>query len=191
MKTKKLIKANEVVDHIKALRVLEKKIVLIQGVYDMLHIGHIRFLEKGKESGDVLIVGLDSDTLTKKRKGDGRPIYPEDERAATLLALECVDFVILREINDDIDYLAKQIHPDVLVISTSTQDFENYEQVMREKHKDFCKEILCLPPQATTSTSAKIAKIVQTGNLEMFSEFFEEQRQLFDKYEKKIKGNGK
>lgn len=182
MKTKRIISANEVPQFIEELRKENKKIVLIQGVYDMLHIGHIRFLEKGKQQGDVLIVGLDSDALTKSRKGPGRPIYPEDERAPTLLALECVDYVIMRELNDDIDYLAKQIYPDVLVISNSTQDFENYEEVMREKHKDFCKEIICLPPQATTSTSAKIAKIIQTGNFEKLRELWEDLNKVFEKH---------
>jgi D-beta-D-heptose 7-phosphate kinase/D-beta-D-heptose 1-phosphate adenosyltransferase len=187
MRTKKIIPGPEVVDHVRALRTLGKKIVLIQGVYDMLHIGHIRFLEKGKERGDVLIVGLDSDALTKKRKGNSRPIYPEDERAQTLLALECVDYVVLREIHDDLDYLAKQIFPDVLVISTSTNDFENYEQVMREKHKDFCKEIICLEPQATTSTSAKIAKIIQTGNIEMMQGMMDDLKSVFKKHGFEIK----
>lgn len=189
MQTKEIIGAVDVPEFIKHLRGLGKKIVLIQGVYDMLHIGHIRFLEKGKEQGDILIVGLDSDALTKQRKGPSRPIYPEDERAQTLLALQCVDYVILRELNDDIDYLAKQIFPDVLVISNSTKDFENYEKIMIEKHKDFCKKIICLEPQATTSTSAKIAKIVQTGNWEKMQEIWNDFQEVFKKHGFTIKSD--
>lgn len=186
MKEKMVIPKGLIPEKILELKNLGKKIILIQGVYDMLHIGHIRFLEKGKELGDILIVGVDSDELTKDRKGSGRPIYPEDERIQTLLALSCVDYVILKELDDDINYLARLVQPDILVISSSTKDFDNYEEVMREKHKDLCKEVVCLPPQATTSTSAKIAKIVQTGNLEFFMEFFQEIQELITKFKNKI-----
>lgn len=187
MEAKKIIPGNEVGQYVSELRALGKKIVLIQGVYDMFHIGHLRFLQKGKELGDVLIVGIDSDNLTKFRKGDARPIYPEDERAETLLGLDCVDYVVIREHNGDLDYLAKEIIPDILVISESTKDFPDYEKVMREKHKDLCKEVVCLEPQATTSTSAKIAKIIQTGNFEKMKEIWDDLQAVFKKHGFEIK----
>src|SRR5581483_4103234 len=73
------------------------KIVLTQGVYDLIHEGHARYLQAAKAHGDVLIVGVDSDELTRLRKGPNRPIVPEQERINMLLHLRHVDIVTVRE----------------------------------------------------------------------------------------------
>ena len=73
----------------------DKKIVLVGGVFDLLHIGHLRFLEKAKQAGDILIVLLESDSSVKKKKGNDRPINTQEDRAAMLAALHPVDYVIL------------------------------------------------------------------------------------------------
>lgn len=72
-----------------------KKIVFTNGVFDILHIGHLRYLQEARSLGDVLIVGLNSDRSVKKIKGKARPIIPEKERAEILSSLEPVDYVII------------------------------------------------------------------------------------------------
>ncbi|MBL7206836.1 MAG: adenylyltransferase/cytidyltransferase family protein [Candidatus Aenigmarchaeota archaeon] len=70
-----------------------KTIVTTNGVFDILHVGHVRYLQEAKSTGDVLIVGLNSDESVKKIKGPKRPIVPEEERLEMLTALDCVDYV--------------------------------------------------------------------------------------------------
>ena len=71
----------------------DSKIVVTNGCFDILHIGHIRSLQKAKSLGDILLVGLNSDSSVKKLKGNNRPINNEKDRAEILAALSCIDFV--------------------------------------------------------------------------------------------------
>ena len=79
------------------LRSAGKTVVLTNGHFDLLHVGHVRCLQQAKELGDVLFVGVNSDASTRLLKGDKRPIVPEDERARLVAALECVDYVVIFE----------------------------------------------------------------------------------------------
>src|SRR3989344_5619953 len=72
-----------------------KKIVFTMGSYDVLHMGHILFLEQSKKSGDILIVGIGTDETIKRLKGPSRPIYPEKLRAAMLAAIEFTDYIVV------------------------------------------------------------------------------------------------
>ncbi len=100
---------------LKLLNFLEKKIVFTNGVFDILHTGHVDYLSKARDLGDFLIVGLNSDSSVKRLdKGPERPINNEQARAVVLGALECVDAIVLFE--EDTPYnLIKEIQPDVLV----------------------------------------------------------------------------
>jgi rfaE bifunctional protein nucleotidyltransferase chain/domain len=69
--------------------------VFTNGCFDLLHLGHVRYLQEARELGDFLIVGLNSDTSTRALKGPGRPLVPEEERAEILAALTCVDYVTI------------------------------------------------------------------------------------------------
>ena len=89
----KVVSLEELVDVVQMLRDKKKKIVFTNGVYDILHVGHIETLEKSRALGDVLIVGINSDASTKQFKGDKRPIYTQEDRAQMLAALACVDYV--------------------------------------------------------------------------------------------------
>ncbi len=91
-----------------------RRIVFTNGCFDILHVGHIRYLEKAKEYGDHLVVAINSDSSVKAIKGEGRPVIPQDERAEIVAALVCVDSVI---IFDEVDPLAliKLLKPHVLV----------------------------------------------------------------------------
>ncbi len=91
-----------------------KKIIFTNGCFDILHLGHVKYLEIAKKMGDILIVGVNSDKSVKKLKGDNRPVNCEFDRAYLLLALECVDYVVI--FDEDTPYeLIKKIKPDILV----------------------------------------------------------------------------
>jgi len=92
----------------------KKRIVFTNGCFDILHRGHITYLEKAKKLGDILIVGLNSDRSVKMIKGANRPLVPEDDRAFVLSALACVDYVYIFDQKTPAE-LIKKIIPDVLV----------------------------------------------------------------------------
>lgn len=90
-----------------------KKVVFTNGCFDILHAGHVRYLKKARSLGDLLVVGLNSDSSVRAIKGQTRPIVPQKERAEVLSALECVDYVVL--FNDATPLkLIESIKPDVL-----------------------------------------------------------------------------
>lgn len=135
------------------LKKMGKRVVLTQGVYDLVHEGHALYLQKARSYGDILIVGVDTDELTRRRKGPHRPIVPQKERLNMLLHLRYVDIVTLRNAKDEISTLIELVCPDVLVTSATTEDFPGKDMKMYES---YCGNIITLPPQATTSTSARI-----------------------------------
>lgn len=92
----------------------DKKIVFTNGCFDILHRGHVEYLQKAKELGDLLVIGLNSDSSVKRLKGDNRPINNEKDRAIILSALECVDYIII--FYEDTPFeLIKKLRPDILV----------------------------------------------------------------------------
>lgn len=96
------------------LRKHGKKIVFTNGCFDILHIGHVKYLEKAKKYGDVLIVGLNSDSSVRKIKGKSRPLNKQKDRALVLAALGFIDYVVI--FNEDTPYnLISILKPDVLV----------------------------------------------------------------------------
>lgn len=164
------------------LRNLGRRIVLTQGVYDLLHVGHAQYLAKAKAEGDVLIVGVDSDALTRQRKGEGRPVVPEEERIDMLLHLRDVDMVVLRDIDKALESLIETIKPDVYVASTSTKDF-----VVSPELATHCGEVRTLPPQATTSTSARVQQVSMLGADELAKELAEQMPDMVHRMLDKIK----
>ena len=89
-----------------------KRVVFVNGCFDMLHGGHISYLQSAKAKGDMLVVGVNSDVSMKKIKGDKRPIYPEQERLELLGAIQYVDYMVLFD-NESCDHLLRELHPDV------------------------------------------------------------------------------
>ena len=133
------------------------KIVLTQGTFDMVHIGHARYLEAAKKHGDLLIVGIDSDEKVRERKGPERPVVPEDERLEMLTHLRSVDLVFLKELKHPKWALIKAVRPDVLIAVKDT-----YTKKQLKDLKKYCGKVTVLEYQATTSTSAKI-RLLQIG----------------------------
>jgi len=135
-------------------RQLGKKIVLTQGSFDMVHIGHARYCEEAKKYGTVLIVGVDSDDKIRARKGPDRPVVPQDERLEMLTYLRPVDVVVLKDEKWPKWFLIGEICPDVLVTTKQTYT----EKQLKELEK-ICGQVVVLDPMATTSTSAKIRRV--------------------------------
>ena len=96
------------------LRAQGKRIVFTNGVFDILHPGHVRYLQQARDLGDALIVGLNADASVRRNKGPKRPINPQEERAEILEALQSVDAVVLFEQDTPAEIIAA-IQPDVLV----------------------------------------------------------------------------
>ena len=125
-----LLKDNiEIINRIKAER---KKIVFTNGCFDLLHVGHIRYLAQAKKLGDFLIIGLNSDSSVKELKGEDRPINSFEDRATLLSAIESVDSVIMFE-EQTPENLIKDIVPDILVKGGdyNIEDIVGYQTVMQ------------------------------------------------------------
>lgn len=131
-----------------------KKIVLTQGSFDMLHIGHARYCAEAKTYGDILFIGVDSDEKIRKRKGPDRPVVPQDERLEMLTHLRSVDHVVLKELAQPKWELIRRIQPDVLIATAETYTKDQLKQLQK-----LCGSIVVLEPMATTSTSAKIRRV--------------------------------
>lgn len=153
----KILTPETLQDTVSAIKSQHKKIVLTQGSFDMVHIGHGRYLEKAKSFGDILIVGVDSDAKIKLRKGDDRPVVPQHERLEMITYLRSVDYVYLKELDTQKYDLIKKVRPDILVATQETYT-PNQLKILR----DYCTQIEVLKPMATTSTSAKI-RLLQMG----------------------------
>lgn len=148
---------------VKKYRSQNKKIVLTQGTFDMLHIGHARYMQEAKSHGDVLFVGVDSDEKVRKRKGPDRPVVPEEERVEMLTYLSSVDHVVLKPVDEKKWRLIKMVHPDVLIATRQTYSSEQIQELEK-----ICGTVVVLDPMATTSTSAKIRQ-VQIGTAQKVS----------------------
>ena len=125
-----LLKDNiEIINRIKAER---KKIVFTNGCFDLLHVGHVRYLAQAKKLGDFLIIGLNSDSSVKELKGEDRPINSFEDRATLLSAIESVDSVIMFE-EQTPENLIKDIVPDILVKGGdyNIEDIVGYQTVMQ------------------------------------------------------------
>ena len=107
-----LVRREEVVELISNLHNQGKTVVTTNGCFDILHVGHVRYLQKTKSFADVLVVLLNSDKSVRNIKGEGRPINNESDRAEILCALSCVDYVVLFD-EDSQRNLLDEIKPDV------------------------------------------------------------------------------
>jgi rfaE bifunctional protein nucleotidyltransferase chain/domain len=96
--------------NLESLRAAGKRIIFANGCFDVLHVGHIRYLQDARSLGDYLIVAVNSDSSVRKLKGEGRPIFNQEARAKLLSALECVDAVIFFE-DDTVDRLLIELKP--------------------------------------------------------------------------------
>jgi D-beta-D-heptose 7-phosphate kinase/D-beta-D-heptose 1-phosphate adenosyltransferase len=160
--TKKIVKDYESLNRaVRGLQAIQHKVVLTIGSWDLLHIGHVRYLLKAKSCGDFLVVGVDTDRAIKSYKGELRPVVPEDERCEMLSYQSCVDLIT---IIDDVDEkgnwqysLIRLIQPDVFVAVEGSYPEEQLAEI-----KQHAKELIVFPRQAeNTSTSRLIQNTVK------------------------------
>lgn len=138
-----------------------KKIVTTNGCFDVLHIGHIRYLRNAKKLGDVLIIGLNTDSSVKQYKGDKRPLVPEDERAEMLSALEFVDYIVKFSERDPRNLL-DTIKPDIHVKGGDYKMEQIIEKDVVEKNGG---KVVLLPLVHGKSTTNIINRIMEVyGN---------------------------
>jgi D-glycero-beta-D-manno-heptose 1-phosphate adenylyltransferase len=109
---KKISGRNELVQALGEHRAKGEKIVLANGCFDILHVGHTRYLNGARAEGDVLVVAINSDDGVRKLKGDGRPVLPELERAELVAGLESVDYVIIFD-EPNVEPLLEALRPNV------------------------------------------------------------------------------
>lgn len=154
--TKDKIKTvNTLKDILSRLKKQKKSIVFTNGCFDILHVGHVTYLENAKREGDILVVAVNSDDSLRRLKGEGRPIVNQDDRMKILAALESVDFVISFE-EDDPASMVKRLNPDVIVKGS---DWKEDEVIGGEYVKKMGGKVVTIPLCEGYSTTSLIEKI--------------------------------
>ncbi|MBI4132883.1 MAG: adenylyltransferase/cytidyltransferase family protein [Candidatus Sungbacteria bacterium] len=147
-----------------AHRILGHRIIATLGSWDMLHIGHLRYLHRAKSHGDILIVGVDSDRGIKSYKNPLRPIIPESERMETLSYQAPVDYVTLvDDISDTGQWacgLLKSVPIDAFVAEATSYPEEQLKEIAAH-----CPEVIVLPRQAIGTSSSDIIQNIVKGHL--------------------------
>ena len=142
---------------IKDLKAEGKRIVFTNGCFDLLHLGHVRYLEKAKSLGDILVVGVNSDRSVQSLKGPGRPILPEEERAEILSGLACVDYLTI--FNELTPFeLISSLQPHILV---KGGDWTKETTVGKEVVERSGGEVVILPLVEGSSSSNIIETILK------------------------------
>ncbi|MCK4546885.1 MAG: adenylyltransferase/cytidyltransferase family protein [Candidatus Eisenbacteria sp.] len=108
----KILSRDQLASRLEALRADGKRVVLANGCFDVLHVGHVRYLEGARALGDVLVVAVNSDGSARRIKGPGRPLMPAEERAEILAAFAFVDFVVVFE-ETTVEGCLRALEPDV------------------------------------------------------------------------------
>lgn len=139
------------------LKTAGKKAVFTNGCFDILHCGHVSYLNFARQQGDVLILGMNSDASVKRNKGGDRPINREQDRAEVLAALECVDYVVLFD-EDEPAALIGRLLPDVLV---KGEDWAHYVSGREAVEAAGGKVVLAkmVAGRSTTGTIEKVLKV--------------------------------
>lgn len=156
---RKVLTPSALVPKLVALRKQGKKIVFTNGCFDLLHLGHVRLLQKAKTYGDILVIGLNTDASVRRLKGKSRPLNAEKNRAEVLAALEGVDFVVL--FSEPTPFrLIQKLKPDVLV---KGGDYKPSEVVGADIVKKNKGKVVIFPTLKGHSTT-KLIKKVETNS---------------------------
>jgi len=139
-----------------------KTVVFTNGCFDLIHGGHIEFLQKAKNKGDLLVVGLNSDASVRAIKGDGRPIKTQQERANILSALKYVDYITIFD-EPTPEHLISEIRPDILV---KGNDYAIDEVVGREIVEGYGARVELIPIVQGLSTTRTVEKILENHKLD-------------------------
>jgi D-beta-D-heptose 7-phosphate kinase/D-beta-D-heptose 1-phosphate adenosyltransferase len=138
-----------------------RRIVFTNGCFDLLHIGHVRYLQAAHDMGDILIVGVNTDASVRTlSKGNGRPIVPQDQRAEVLAALTCVDYVVLFDESDPGTLIA-DLQPDILVKGGDWKPEQIAGRESVEARGGIVRTIPLVPDVSTTSLVNRIREGVK------------------------------
>jgi D-beta-D-heptose 7-phosphate kinase/D-beta-D-heptose 1-phosphate adenosyltransferase len=154
----KVLDRNTLKGKVDLLRQAGNRVVFTNGCFDLIHIGHIRLLQKAKEKGDFLVVAVNSDSSVRQIKEPGRPLMPEGQRAEVVAALGCVDWVTIFAEPDPLA-LIRLLKPDVLVKGT---DWSEEEIVGAPDVIEAGGQVLRIQLEPGISTSALIKRIRST-----------------------------
>jgi D-beta-D-heptose 7-phosphate kinase/D-beta-D-heptose 1-phosphate adenosyltransferase len=153
----KIRKGEDLRNHLEDLKLQKKRIVFTNGCFDLLHIGHIRYLEEAKALGDILVVGVNSDSSVRRLKGPQRPITPLEERMEVLSSLECVDYVTFFDEPTPLEMISL-LQPHVLV---KGGDWSKETTVGKEVVERLGGEVVILPFVEGASTSNLVETILR------------------------------
>ena len=158
----KIIGLQQLSERSKQLRAAGKKLVATNGCFDLLHVGHVRYLQAARGLGDLLVVGLNGDRSVRELKGKGRPIVSELDRAEILAALQCVDLVTIFPEMRATQFIAAS-HPAIYVKGGdySSETLNEEERALLEK---IGAEIRIIPFEPGYSTSRLLEQICSRGS---------------------------
>jgi rfaE bifunctional protein nucleotidyltransferase chain/domain len=159
----KILERSVLKDKLEVLRKKGKKIAFTNGCFDILHVGHVRYLREAKKTADVLVLALNSDSSVRSLKGKERPLIPEKERAEILAALEFVDFVTIFPELTPLE-LINYLKPDILI---KGGDWPEEKVVGRKEIKKWGGRVAIIPEikgKSTTNIVEKIKKLYCSNN---------------------------
>lgn len=153
----KILSPEQMLRERERLRAAGKRLVFTNGVFDLLHVGHVRYLEQARELGDSLLVAINSDRTVRELKGPDRPVFDQAERAEILAALRCVDYVTVFD-NISPRSLIGKLLPDVLV---KGGDYQLDQIHGREEVEAAGGKVISLPFVEGASTTDIIKKMIR------------------------------
>jgi len=155
----KILSRENLREKLKTLRGEGKKIVFTNGCFDILHIGHVKYLNRAKELGDILVLALNSDSSVQSLKGPLRPIVPQDERAYIMASLDMVDYVTIFDEETPLE-LIEYIEPDILV---KGGDWSQDTVVGRESVEERGGGVVIIPQfnESSTDLSASTTSVIE------------------------------
>jgi rfaE bifunctional protein nucleotidyltransferase chain/domain len=151
----KILDRNTIKAKVDSLRQSGKVVVFTNGCFDLLHLGHVRYLQEARKQGDSLVVAVNSDSSVEQIKGPGRPIIPDNQRAEVVAALSCVDWVTIFDEPDPL-VLIKLLKPDVLVKGS---DWPEEKIIGSPEVKGAGGKVLRIPLEVGVSTSDILEKV--------------------------------
>jgi rfaE bifunctional protein nucleotidyltransferase chain/domain len=155
----RILDRNRLIARVAIARKHGARIVLANGCFDVLHVGHIRYLEGAKQLGDVLVVGVNSDEQVRAQKGEGRPLVPERERAEIIAAIRAVDFVTIFT-EPTVEQLLLSIRPDIHAKGTDyTEDTVPERNVVRS----FGGRVMIVGDPKDHSSTEMVRKVIGDG----------------------------
>jgi D-glycero-beta-D-manno-heptose 1-phosphate adenylyltransferase len=158
----KIVGLEELSEHSQQLRAAGKKVVATNGCFDLLHVGHVRYLQAARALGDLLAVGLNGDRSVRELKGNGRPITAERDRAEILASLQCVDLVTIFPEMRAMRFIAAS-HP-AIYVKGGDYSSETLNEEERELLKKIGAEIHFIPFEPGYSTSRLLEQICKSGS---------------------------